>query len=332
MAPERVEPAERLLNLVIALAATPRRLTKEQIRSTVVGYGTAPSAEAFERMFERDKDDLRALGVPIITETDPIFEDEMGYRIDTEAYALDPIDFTAEELAVLTIASGMWRDSALSGPGAQGIMKLRALGVDVDMDAIGDFVPSAGDPGGPFGALLDAIETRRAVRFNYRAASSGVESRRVVEPWRLVSSQGGWYLIGHDREREATRVFRLSRFTSKVITAGKAQAFTIPKNLDIRSIFGDQVFDTPATALLAIRQNRGHSLRDSLRATLQDTIDIAGEVYDLVTVKYHDEQRFVSEITGFAEDVLVVEPAPIREAVMGGLRKIGHLARSGGGK
>ena len=58
---------ERLLNLVMVLLYTRRPLTKAQIRRLVGQYDTSPSVEAFERMFERDKDELRALGVPLAT-------------------------------------------------------------------------------------------------------------------------------------------------------------------------------------------------------------------------------------------------------------------------
>jgi hypothetical protein len=88
---------ERLLNLVIALLATRRWLTKEQIRAAVPQYADGESAEAFDRMFERDKEDLRELGVPIVTGTDSAwFDDEIGYRIDRDAYALPPVQIDAE--------------------------------------------------------------------------------------------------------------------------------------------------------------------------------------------------------------------------------------------
>src|SRR5450631_2770343 len=103
MAPQRTE---RLLNLVIALLATRRWLTKEQIRRAVPQYADCDTGEAFDRMFERDKEDLRELGVPLVTGSeDALFDDEPGYRIDRAQYALPEIGFTAQELAVLGLAS-----------------------------------------------------------------------------------------------------------------------------------------------------------------------------------------------------------------------------------
>ena len=91
---------ERLLNLVIALLYTRKPLTKDAIRQAVRPYTEAPNDEAFDRMFERDKEDLRAMGIPLVTEDIGVFEDEQGYRIDRRDYALPPVELTADERAV----------------------------------------------------------------------------------------------------------------------------------------------------------------------------------------------------------------------------------------
>ena len=108
----QIAPAERLLNLVIALVNTAGRMTKEQVRTSVAGYQEAPSDDAFERMFERDKDTLRDLGIPILTVTDAGHGDDIGYRVDLDAYALPPLDLTAAELGVLAMAAQVWQDQS----------------------------------------------------------------------------------------------------------------------------------------------------------------------------------------------------------------------------
>ena len=106
---------ERLLNLVICLLSTRRPLTKAQIRQAVPQYAENTSTEAFERMFERDKDELRDLGIPLVTSfEDPLFEDEVGYRVDREAYALPEVSFEPDELAVLGLASRVWQQASLA--------------------------------------------------------------------------------------------------------------------------------------------------------------------------------------------------------------------------
>ena len=79
--------SERLVNLTIALLATSRWLTKSEIYRSIDGY--SGEVEAKERMFERDKEELRNLGIEIeVGSFDPLFEDEVGYRIRPENYRI----------------------------------------------------------------------------------------------------------------------------------------------------------------------------------------------------------------------------------------------------
>src|SRR5690606_41506172 len=103
--------------------------SKTRLLQAVPDYAQG-SDEAFERMCERDKDELRALGVPLRTEPiDPFFDDEPGYRIDQREYALPQIDFAPDELAVLGLASRAWSQASLAGPAAQALRKLEAAGL-----------------------------------------------------------------------------------------------------------------------------------------------------------------------------------------------------------
>ena len=127
---------ERLLNLVICLLAATRYISKEQIRSGVPQYGACATTEAFERMFERDKDDLRDMGIPLETgSNDTFFDDELGYRIPKDAYELPEVSFDSEELAILGLAARTWQHATMSGAAAQALRKLEAAGVDVDRTA-----------------------------------------------------------------------------------------------------------------------------------------------------------------------------------------------------
>ncbi|MBL0888963.1 WYL domain-containing protein, partial [Myceligenerans sp. I2] len=131
-----MNPAERMLNLVIALVNTDVAMTRTQIRAAVAGYGDAASDDAFFRMFERDKDTLRSLGVPVATVGLGGHTDEVGYRIDQEAYALGQIDLTPAELGVLSLAAQFWADKALRTDMARALVKLRAAGAPVDLSLI----------------------------------------------------------------------------------------------------------------------------------------------------------------------------------------------------
>ncbi|NUO96637.1 MAG: WYL domain-containing protein, partial [Nonomuraea sp.] len=210
---------ERLLNLVICLLATRRPLSAEQIRQAVPGYDR-DGDEAFQRMFERDKNELREIGIPIDVVRDP-WEDEPGYRIERQSYELPEITLEPDEAAVLGLAAQVWQRASLAEAASGALLKLRAAGVSTDEPVGGPMGGGAlelrvdtRDPAFP--ALWDAVRDRRVVRFDYRASGSETVRARTVEPWGVVSRRGRWYLAGFDRDRDAPRAFRLSRITGPV--------------------------------------------------------------------------------------------------------------------
>jgi proteasome accessory factor B len=225
----QIDAAERLLNLLIALVNSRGRMTKEQVRASVAGYADAPSDESFERMFERDKDTLRELGIPLVTVTDPGHGDDIGYRIDLETYALPPIDLTAAELGVLTLAAQTWQDRTMRGDTARALTKLRAVGQGPgETDLVTGLAPRVRSGGGAFAPLLDAAQERQVVRFRYRAANTGEVRERRVEPWQLLARRGGWVLVGRDLDRGASRSYRLTRIEGTVRPVGPPGAFDLP--------------------------------------------------------------------------------------------------------
>src|ERR1700741_67487 len=118
---------ERLLGLVVCLLSSRRYLTADQIRQAVPGY--PEQDELFKRMFERDKEDLRDLGVPLETGTNHPFDTEPGYRITQQAYQLPELRLEADEAAVLGLAARVWRRAELAGAAAGALLKLRAAGI-----------------------------------------------------------------------------------------------------------------------------------------------------------------------------------------------------------
>ena len=203
---------ERLLNLVLCLLYTRRPLPKSKIREVVPQYGAAASDEAFDRMFERDKDELRELGIPLVTEeTSSVWEDETGYRIDQREYALPDIAFEPDELAVLGLASRTWAHASLAGPAAQALRKLKADGIERDVESLIGIEPRLRTTEPAFDEAKNAVLLRQVLEFDYRTSGEGQTRRRRVQPWGLASWHGRWYLTGHDLDRDAPRVFRLSR-------------------------------------------------------------------------------------------------------------------------
>ncbi|WP_328296110.1 WYL domain-containing protein [Kineococcus sp. NBC_00420] len=311
---------ERLLNLVIALSATRRWLTKEQIRTAVPQYADCATTVAFERMFERDKEDLRELGVPLDTGgEDPLFEDEAGYRIDREAYALPEIRFTPGELAVLSLASRVWQQASLAGPATRALVKLRSLGVEPDESSLIGVEPRVRTAEPAFDPLYAATRDKTPVSFTYRRAG-GEPATRHVEPWAIVSWHGRWYLVGHDRDRADSRVFRLSRVASAVKRIGRAGSYDVPAGIDPREIVAGSIGPVrpPREARLLVTEGSGLALRRRARSVEVGAGESVGE--DVVVVEVSDVEVSADEIAGYGADVLVLAPQDLRDAVVRRLR------------
>jgi proteasome accessory factor B len=311
--------AERLLNLVIALVNTTGKMTKEQIRDSVAGYDRTSSTDAFERMFERDKETLRELGVPVLTVTGAAHGDEQGYRVDGDAYALPPMELSPAQLGVLALAAEFWSDQSLRVEAGRALTKLRVVGDrPAGLEAVLGLAPRVHPAGPALGPLLDAAAVRQAVRFTYRAASTGEVKARTVEPWRLLASRGGWYLVGLDRDRGAPRVFRLSRIVGQVVTVGEVGAFVVPPDADPRAMLGSAQEAEARTAWLAVQPERAEALR--ARARADEAPPRAPEGWDVVAVPYTRASDLADEIAAYTDAVLVLGPASLRDSVLRRLR------------
>ena len=323
--PAATPPAERLLNLVIALLNTPSRMTKEQIRSSVVGYDSE-STDAFERMFERDKDSLRELGIPVLTVQADGPADEIGYRIDPESYSLGDVELSPAELAVLSLASGFWRDAALSRDANRALTKLRAVAEGSAADDLTAGLLPRVQPAGPgLSVLLDAVLERRAVRFTYRAASTGEVTEREVEPWQVRTEGAGWYLTGLDRGRGEPRSFRLNRILSVVRAVGPAGAFEIPPEAVSRSARATEPAPVPREAVLAVVPERAGALRARSLSPRAADVDLVPD-RDVVRVPFASAMELGYEIAGYGPAVLVLDPPELRDVVIARLRDAAGLA------
>lgn len=344
---------ERLLNLVIALLHTRQPLSRARLRQAVPDYAQG-SDEAFERMFERDKDELRALGVPLRTEPiDPFFDDEPGYRIDQREYALPQIDFAPDELAVLGLASRAWSQASLAGPAAQALRKLEAAGLVRDESSVAGIEPLLHTREPAFEPVRGAVLSRTPLTFDYRGGSGDLAERHV-QPWGLTSWHGRWYLTAHDLDRDAPRVFRLDRVAGRPAKAGRAGGYAVPDSHDavamIRSAVGDEGGMPSATARLLVREGAAASLRKrgevvgaegsaggTVRAEptgsttgAEPTGDAprAPEGWDLLEVGTGSLRALAQEVAAHGPDVRVVAPAELRDLVVERLRAV--LAAHGG--
>lgn len=316
---------ERLMNLVIALLSTRGYLTAERIRANVAGYAECRTDEAFSRMFERDKNELRDLGIPLETGRASSFDPIEGYRIKRDAYALPDIDLTPDEAAAVAVATKLWESSELITATQGALLKLRAAGVDVDPAVAVAISTGTGPTGlrgseGVLGILLAAIDSGHAVEFGHRPTPVDSYATRTVEPWGVVTARGRWYLVGHDRDRDATRTFRLSRI-SDVKTVGAQGAVTRPDGVDLRAIVDAAIGAATGAAepaLVWVADGFATALRRAGQPV--ERRSVGGRDGEVISLDVGSADQLARDVAGYGADALVLEPSSLRENVVARLR------------
>ncbi|MBV9090338.1 MAG: YafY family transcriptional regulator [Mycobacteriaceae bacterium] len=320
-----ISKVERLMNLVIALLSTRNYITADRIRQTVYGYADNPSDDAFSRMFERDKNELRDLGIPLETGRVSRLDPSEGYRIKREAYSLPDIELTADEAAAVAVATQLWQSPELITATQGALLKLRAAGVDVDAPDSVAITSASALPGiraseSVLGTLLSAIDSGQAVRFGHRSSRAEPYNTRTVEPWGVVTDRGRWYLVGRDRDRNAIRTFRLSRIGAEVKPIGPAGAVSKPNDVDLRQVVARVVGEAPTgiEARVWVAADRATALRRA--GTVVDHAVLNGRDGDVLAIDIGSPDRLAREIAGYGPDAVVLEPESLREAVLDRLR------------
>lgn len=301
---------------MLALLSTRQYLTAERIRAIVSGYADAPSDEAFFRMFERDKGELRELGVPMETGRNSAFDSVEGYRIARRDYELGPIELAPDEAAAVGLAARLWDSPELTGHAHGALVKLQAAGVDVDHTGSAPVQPLVrAEPA--FAATLAAVRAGHTVRFGYRRSSSPERMTRTVEPWGVVSWRGRWYLVGHDRDRAAPRCFRLSRVIGDVADIGEPITHCRPADVNLLDfVDGDPrpEHDAP-TATARVWAAAGAAAGIRRRATVVGSRTIGGVDGDELELPVYHQDGTAKWIAGHGPDVLVLEPDVLAKAV-----------------
>lgn len=304
---------ERLVNLTIALLATKRYLTKSEIFRTVDGYEGTP--ESKERMFERDKDDLRNLGIVIeVGSFDPLFEDESGYRIKPENYQFQLGELDSKDIALLSLAAEAWRGAALDSSALSALVKLHAIGMDTDSESLPDLAPAIISKDVNLAVAISAITSRTVISFTYLSEDLQEESR-VLEPYAVASRYGHWYLFGMDLARKDLRSFRLDRILGALSTKGRAGNYEAPTSFSVDS----HLLETRSQQIAEIYLRSGRAL--ALRTRSTEIFDNkAPRGWQRVSIEYQDQERMAEEILWYCEDAIVLKPASLRTSVIKSLQ------------
>jgi proteasome accessory factor B len=307
---------ERLVNLTVALLEARAPMTFAEIRRRT-GYYDQADRESARRMFERDKDELRRLGVPIEVREDP-FGEEVGYLVDRDAYELGDVDLTPEEVAALAMA-------------------VRLTGAEGEQLTLSKLVARAPDPAelgarpttrvsvapDPIDDVGEAVLRRRTLRFTYRTAA-GERATRTVDPYAVVQRRAAWYLVGRDHDRDALRAFRLDRVEGRPRPVGEPGAFTPPAEVDVSAAVAGPEGE-PVDVELAVGDGARWAVE--LRGGTDTGRTHRGR--PVLRVEALDRVRDRAWLLGLGADVEVLAPDDLRADVVASLRRLVSGAADG---
>jgi len=298
--------SERLMNLTIALLTARGYLSRDRLRGIVEGYHGL-NEENFSRQFERDKNTLRALGVPVETGTDDAYHaDQLGYRIRRDDFELPAVAFDKDEVGVLVCAAQVWQQAAAAETTFAALAKLWAGGIEPDVDRFAALRPHISARESAWPTLWEALQAHQLVAFDYHGTP------RTVRPWVLAWRHGAWYMAGFDETRDATRLFKLARITGVVKPVGPPEAFEAPTTPVEELLAGLTDAQADSSAVIDVRAGRAPWL--TRRAALEATSP-AGEGWQRWRLPYASGRDTVGDLAAAGADVRVVEPAELALAV-----------------
>jgi proteasome accessory factor B len=267
-----------------------------------------------ERMFERDKDELRSLGIEIeVSGLDPLFDDEVGYRIRAENFEMDRNGYSLNEIAYMSLAAQLWKDASLGDVSQKAIRKLSAVSGPADIADFPAFAPVILTAPMFLREIINGITDRRVVEFKYLDSEMKTNVRKV-HVYSYFSLQGFWYFSGLDVDKSENRTFRCDRVVGDLIISKKANSYEIPSDYKPDTTFSD--ISVSSQAVLRVRVGRGSQLR-----VLGSKIE-TGEEFDLVEVPYSSEEEMLSLILWHLDDVCVISPETLRASVIQALTRL----------
>lgn len=299
------QKTERLINLTLALLASKRYLSKAEILRNIPGYEGSP--ETKERMFERDKDDLRSLGIQIdVNNFDPLFEDEQGYLIKSESFQFAENEFTKEELLLLTMAANLWHDSAVELDSQNALLKIQSLSGPVENDMTTTPTLRITEDWQLLVSIFTAVQNKQILEFSYRG------KKRQVNPYGLYSSNGFWYLIAF--EINVIKSFKLVRIEGEVDLIGEKDAFEKPDNFNVGNFLKEESNSVSLVSKLQVRKGAALSLRNKF------TVKDLDSEWDLMDIPYTNEQELLEMVLWHGTDLKLIEPAALRQLLVANLK------------
>ncbi|MBN2841071.1 MAG: WYL domain-containing protein [Coriobacteriia bacterium] len=317
------DSVERMVNLALYLASSRAPRSAEDCRAAGLGYPADQDDAAFIRMFERDKDALRAAGL-VIDVVDA--GDSDVYRIDAEATYARALELsTAERASLRAVATAFVDDPGF--PFGDALRSATAkLGTSGESGPIASAELGRTAPAGQGGtarAIAEAVQARKTVTFEYTNAS-GETRARAVDPYGVFFRDGSWYLVGRDRNLDEVRTFAIPRMSAIDVNPVRPRTpdFERPVDFDIRlaerlpfqygvTPFTARIRFLPETAWRIDRLARGHGTSQALP-----------DGSAVWVVEASDVRRLASWIIDEGPGLYAVEPEEVVDAVLVGLRKV----------
>jgi len=291
---------ERLLNLTALLLDARRPLTAEQIQRQLE---YPEDLVAFRRAFERDKDELRRMGIPLRVERVPgVLPEVDGYRIPREEYALRDPGLTTEELAALHLAASAVQVEGL--PATEGLLKLGGLVTDGAHDLGVHVAPLPADPN--LASLFGAVSSRTPVVLRYH------EEDRKVDPHRLEFQRGRWYLTGYDHLRHEERNYRLDRIQGPV-TLTDEPAFEPPATTVPGQARGTWELGAEAPVRARVRIDGPQAVWAVQHVGPDHVVHEEADGSVVVELPVTNRAAFRSFVLSFLDHAEVLEPAELRD-------------------
>lgn len=304
-----------MFSLILALLTSPVGYTKHQLLTTVYGYAddlrSGANVDSVERRFERDKDQIRELGIPLEVVDSP---QEPGntqlarYRIQKSLFQVpEDVRFTQEEAKLLKAAALAWQEGSLSLESRRAMMKLSALADDFDDTYLG-VTPLMSIPEPSVFGIRNALASGKRIAFRYRKATQQRAMRRTVSPLRLHRADGRWHLIAYDYHRDDYRVFLLMRIIGEIEILAEDTDPTLQHGVS-------EIID----AIEALQQKQIANIRvvpgSRADAALRPRADAPSEGDTILNINTLDYAALAEELLSFGEDVHVLGPEPLREHI-----------------
>ncbi len=314
--------AERLVNLMAMLLDARRPVSLADIQGSVYRSYEQDFA-AFKRMFERDKSELRELGVPIETQAlHPLGEETEGYYIPKDAYYLPDIEFSPDERVALVMLKELAAAGSLplSRDLASAFMKLSPdLGPLSSPDAnLPCRIDLAAQSESNLEPLFDAVMRHKTIRFSYRSLRDPEPQERTIDPYGLYGQSGRWYLVGFDYMRDALRSFRVSRIEDGVELlrpADDAPDFTVPADFSLDDFSSKQPWEfdegeeLTATIRFAPRMAWWVERNYAARYSYTPQPDGAG----ILELSVRNPEALISWVLSFGEDAEILGAPELRK-------------------